>query len=182
MASIWRFECVAGKTKFSSFCCCLISNKWVTQQFSCCRPGRWVPLETKSQKILCVRREMFWYLRYILAISNFKYCRNLLIACISVICRKTIFYEKYIPRLRKQLTPSYWLQGGLEVAISRMVHPRLQISTERLQPDPFMMTYIKTNITYTTYGSCSEENSLKVTNEDANLRRHPVWTSFERTY
>jgi hypothetical protein len=40
------------------------------------------------------------------------------------------------------LTPSYWLHGGFEVAISRTVHPKLQISTARLQPFAFFITYI----------------------------------------
>jgi hypothetical protein len=32
----------------------------------------------------------------------------------------------------KYHTPSYWLHGGFEVAISRIVHPKLYISTARL--------------------------------------------------
>lgn len=38
---------------------------------------------------------------------------------------------KYGPNIH-YLTPSYWLQGGFDVAISRIVHPKLQISTARL--------------------------------------------------
>lgn len=39
------------------------------------------------------------------------------------------------------LTPSYWLQGGFVVAISRTVQPRLHISTARLQPFEFLITW-----------------------------------------
>lgn len=39
------------------------------------------------------------------------------------------------------LTPSYWLQGGFVVAISKTVHPRLHISTARLQPFEFFITW-----------------------------------------
>lgn len=38
---------------------------------------------------------------------------------------------KSIYQIFRYLTPSYWLQGGFEVAISRIVHPKLQISTAR---------------------------------------------------
>lgn len=38
------------------------------------------------------------------------------------------------------LTPVYWLQGGLAVAISIIVQPRLQISTDKLYPEVFIIT------------------------------------------
>jgi len=43
--------------------------------------------------------------------------------------------------LTKPLTPSYWLQGGFVVAISKTVHPRLQKSTARLLPLEFRITW-----------------------------------------
>jgi hypothetical protein len=36
------------------------------------------------------------------------------------------------PILKIAATPSNWLQGGFADAISRIVHPKLQISTGRL--------------------------------------------------
>uniref|UniRef100_A0A2P2LSC9 Uncharacterized protein n=1 Tax=Rhizophora mucronata TaxID=61149 RepID=A0A2P2LSC9_RHIMU len=39
-----------------------------------------------------------------------------------------------LPILKIAATPSYWLHGGFDVAISRIVHPKLHISTARLYP------------------------------------------------
>ena len=40
--------------------------------------------------------------------------------------------DQDISKQVKCRTPSYWLQGGFDVAISRTVHPKLQMSTARL--------------------------------------------------
>lgn len=41
----------------------------------------------------------------------------------------------------KALTHSYWLHGGLVVAISTTVQPRLHISTAGLEPCELFITY-----------------------------------------
>lgn len=130
MVSITGRQCI-HKHKIWSCFGCLILNKWVFQQFCCCWTGRWVSLQAKFQKTLSIFRQMIWNFWYIFAISNFKYC-SCLLNNIDIIQDYRNYKQQQKHKLRKKRTPSYWLQGGLEVAISRMVHPRLHISTERV--------------------------------------------------
>jgi len=81
------------------------------------------------------------------------------------------------------LTPSYWPHGGFVVAISKTVQPRLHMSTARLQPFEFFITYIIEEVTQMRLLRTENHwQDLCGRRNHTYLRCHPVRTSFKRKW